>query len=245
MTCSMTDCRGKVIARSFCRRHYDQWRRRVGDGRLCAVDECGKPGLAGNGYCIKHYLRNWQYGDPLGHAPKRPRPPARTLEIAVYADKFWARVDKSGECWIWTGHKYQFSFGRSGNQMTPQRYSYILAHGSAPVGLYMLRTCGTERCVRPEHLRAVRPSLATIERSGVPQAKRAMTHCKRGHAFEGENLHINRAGARVCRACCRFNRRRLRGSPLTFEPPVVKQRRMVIEPPVSDLVRRLLEGASA
>lgn len=40
------------------------------------------------------------------------------------------------------------------------------------------------------------------------EKKRNRTHCKRGHPLFGENLHINPAGARVCRECNREAKRR-------------------------------------
>src|SRR4051812_20166221 len=37
----------------------------------------------------------------------------------------------------------------------------------------------------------------------MPQGahNRAKTHCKRGHLFAGENLHVRPSGSRACRTC--------------------------------------------
>lgn len=37
---------------------------------------------------------------------------------------------------------------------------------------------------------------------------RRVTHCKRGHAFDAANTHIDKRGCRICRACGRGKRRR-------------------------------------
>lgn len=37
------------------------------------------------------------------------------------------------------------------------------------------------------------------------QAKRAKTHCKRGHPFAGENLSLRNDGRRICKKCRKIN----------------------------------------
>lgn len=74
------------------------------------------------------------------------RPPARPPE------EFWARVDKSGECWVWLGRTNNRGYGKF--QATyAHRYSWMLAHGSLPPDdLDVLHRCDNRPCVRPDHL---------------------------------------------------------------------------------------------
>jgi hypothetical protein len=48
------------------------------------------------------------------------------------------------------------------------------------------------------------------------------THCKNGHPFEGENLHVTPQGWRMCRTCRNDYRRDLRArqrAARTADPP--------------------------
>jgi hypothetical protein len=75
--------------------------------------------------------------------------------------RFWNYVDKSGECWIWTGKhgKVRGSgwgdygiFSVRAKFISAHRASYIIEHGSIPEGKCICHKCDTPRCVRPEHL---------------------------------------------------------------------------------------------
>lgn len=79
-------------------------------------------------------------------------PPERT-PLAV---RFWAKVDKSGDCWLWTGALKENGYGVIGGHERRSRYahrvSYQLAFGAVPPGLNVLHRCDNRRCVRPDHL---------------------------------------------------------------------------------------------
>jgi hypothetical protein len=73
------------------------------------------------------------------------------------ADRFWSRVDKSGDCWIFqapprTGtNKYpQFTLA-PGVTRNASRAAWIITNGD-PGPLYVLHRCDNPRCVRPDHL---------------------------------------------------------------------------------------------
>src|SRR6266852_3686450 len=80
-------------------------------------------------------------------------PVSRALE-----ERFWEKVDRSGDCWIWTaGHgNHRYGMIRSGEKGSPyllaHRVAWELSHGPIQAGLYVLHHCDTKSCVRPEHL---------------------------------------------------------------------------------------------
>ncbi len=70
-------------------------------------------------------------------------------------EKFWDRVDKSGECWIWLGNTNATGYGvvkRNGKRLGVHRVSYQMALGAIPDGLWVLHTCDNPSCVNPSHL---------------------------------------------------------------------------------------------
>jgi len=70
-------------------------------------------------------------------------------------DRFWAKVNKNGECWIWTGAKLPKGYGHfySGEKtVLASRWSYEYAYGLIPEGLMVLHRCDNPPCVNPEHL---------------------------------------------------------------------------------------------
>lgn len=79
------------------------------------------------------------------------------------AERFWEKVDKSGDCWVWTANctrdrngKKQYgliSAGRRGEGMLyAHRVSWELHFGPVPEDLRVLHRCDNPQCVRPDHL---------------------------------------------------------------------------------------------
>lgn len=76
-------------------------------------------------------------------------------------ERFWTKVDRSGECWIWTGARVKSSRNPVGygsfaptrtNTQLAHRVSYEWACGPIPFGLWVLHHCDNPPCVRPDHL---------------------------------------------------------------------------------------------
>jgi predicted transcriptional regulator len=69
--------------------------------------------------------------------------------------RFWDKVDKTEDCWIWTGAQTSSGYGAlsyKGTNFVSHRFSYELVHGPVDPNTYILHTCKTKLCVNPDHL---------------------------------------------------------------------------------------------
>jgi hypothetical protein len=123
-----------------------------------------------------------------------PRP--RAPESTPIAERFWSKVDKSGDCWVWTGSRARGrwqGYGRinAGDFVAlAHRVSWEIANGPIPTGMLVLHRCDNPPCVRPEHL-----FLGTSHDNNLDMArKRRSTHGERN------------AGAKLTKAMVRAMR---------------------------------------
>lgn len=100
--------------------------------------------------------------------------------------EFWAFVDRTDTCWLWTGPSTTapvshggLTYGRFlrwGGYKYAHRYAYELLVGPIADGLVIDHLCRVTLCVNPAHLEPVTP----MENVGRGSAA-TKTHCKQGH----------------------------------------------------------------
>ena len=121
---------------------------------------------------------------------------------ASLADRFGAKVNKSGECWIWTGaRKSPTGYGSirlQGRQLLAHRVSLQLAGVDVPDDMTVDHLCANKGCVRPDHLEVVSRG------ENVRRWARTITECPKGHPYDEANTRVYR-GKRTCLACRRVH----------------------------------------
>lgn len=75
----------------------------------------------------------------------------------LFDERFWEKVDRTGECWVWTANRNKAGYGRiaskRGSMEYAHRLSYMMFHGD-PGELSILHDCDNPPCVNPAHLKA-------------------------------------------------------------------------------------------
>jgi len=80
---------------------------------------------------------------------------ARFRNGMTSVDRLNSRLDKSGECWLWTGSKIWNGYGmirHEGKRLLAHRAAWIAAYGEIPDGLMVLHRCDVRSCCNPSHL---------------------------------------------------------------------------------------------
>lgn len=126
--CIILGCTNSVIARGWCRKHHQRWRRNGSPEKIKYIRIDGTP-----------------------------------------EERFWGKVDRTGDCWEWTAGRNPEGYGvftLESKSILAHRYSYELHVGTIPKGLHIDHICREPCCVNPNHLR-VATNKQNMENLGV------------------------------------------------------------------------------
>jgi hypothetical protein len=128
------------------------------------------------------------------------------------AERFWSHVDRSGDCWVWTGSLNHLGYARFFVTIAPRQrvslgahvWAWQMVNGPVPEGKELDHLCRNRACVRPDHLEAVTHHENVLRGETLAAANVRKTHCPQGHPYSPENTYILHAGngtQRQCKIC--------------------------------------------
>jgi hypothetical protein len=124
-------------------------------------------------------------------SPYSSRVPLGSYATPDIVERFWAKVNKTSECWLWTGSTrkgYGKFHPRHGVTISAPRFAYFLAYGVDPGEMDSLHECDRRRCLRPEHI-----FLGTAKDNSDDKIAKGRARCA---SFEGEKNRRSKLTAR-------------------------------------------------
>lgn len=121
-----------------------------------------------------------------------------------FSNRFWSKVSKTGECWLWIGSLNNNGYGQmriNTRSHLAHRLSYELTYGKISKGLVVNHLCEMPNCVNPKHLEAI-TQLENVHKGRASRSKphKQRAYCKNGHSMVPENVYIYKNN-RACREC--------------------------------------------
>lgn len=116
----------------------------------------------------------------------------------MLSERFWAQVDKTADCWMWTGYRNNNGYGAY-NRRSVHRLVYEHLVGPLIPDMEIDHLCNIRACVNPNHLEQV-----TISENESRKFDRKK-FCNHGHPLTPDNIKYRKHG-RCCRRC--FNDQR-------------------------------------
>ena len=129
------------------------------------------------------------------------------------ADRFWSKVDATGDCWEWIGARRKadgygaFHVAGEGQTDVAHRVVWKLLVGPIPYGLTIDHLCRNRACVNPDHLQVVAHRVNILRGYGPSGIAFRSEACPNGHPYRAETTGL-RNGSRSCLICHRAMKNR-------------------------------------
>lgn len=111
-----------------------------------AIADCWSAARGEHRLCNLHRQRMRKHGDP-GHE-----------RLPSLRERLEARIDRSGDCWVWTGNRTSAGYGQvwaRRRMLLVHRVVYEQLVGPIPEGLVIDHLCRNRSCCNPAHLEPV------------------------------------------------------------------------------------------
>lgn len=157
----------------------------------CSIHGCAQPATR-RSWCDMHYRRWQRHG-----STDDPTPSAEV--------RFMRRIKFVGDCWIWTGSRFESGYGQfceHGRNWRAHKWAYEHWIGPVEDGLVLDHViCGTPACVNPEHLEATTCKVNLMRSdTTIASINAAKTRCPQGHLYDACRLSDH---GRLCMICMR------------------------------------------
>lgn len=130
-------------------------------------------------------------------------------------DRFWAKVEKTETCWLWTSnltHNGYPTFWFEGKTVRAHRWIYEQMVGPIPEGWEVdhvkARGCTSYSCVNPAHLEAVTTAENNVRIDRTDQKRAPQIMCQRGLHVLADNRFPTTPGCTACKAVRRILNRK-------------------------------------
>lgn len=127
----------------------------------------------------------------------------------TFADRVFAGIDFSGDCWEWTrakNHGYGvIGRGRRGTgTIEVHRAVWLLLVGPVPAGLTLDHLCRNRACCNPDHLQPVTAAVNKSRGFGMAVLHAQRGTCRLGHPKDGRyGARGGNHAHRYCKTCAR------------------------------------------
>lgn len=184
--------------------------------RICTIEDCHRP-VHSRGYCTAHSRRLYRYGDATYQPRGVAQPNVMGAPVRNTIETFWAQVEVTGACWLWTGGLTDEGYGYywlSGRTYGAHRIAYNDLIGDVPPGMHLDHLCRIRNCVNPDHLEVVTP---TVNSDRANRYRAEADLCNHGHEWTPENTLALGDYSKRCRQCLLVRGHRKRGKVCAYD----------------------------